>query len=631
MKNQFCLMLCCWMMVCSLMACMNSVEEDEMLHPGTVPISFSGKVNKISQTRVSDKALEPGDELGLMAVLSGGSLSGPRYIDNVLLRASEGTALLPDELLYYPEGEGTYLDFVAYHPYSLPGMAQGSSRIKVKVEGDQRVKKNRSLSDFLVAVKKKVGASRESVSLSFKHKLAKVKVELVLKSEKEADVLLAADPELRACGFMTEAQYDFATDVFSDASAPEMVFLSGSWKKSGTKLVGKEMIVVPQAVQQEQQFLTLEVRGKLYTCRLSASSLGSNSQRIISVAFHEAVDSELAGLVGEVQDWSDGALMEEKSESVYALTQVQTGVLGCVQSNIYHICYQGRLLAELCKEYLRLPDAGIDSPAWVLYPAHEGVVSLSEGTVLELLDESGPVHGGKITWNQEDNTAVYVPGTSAPVRSFFLNESGKVALTRPEKPLAVQVKAYELKDVRGDEVKRYGLVKIGTQYWMRESLKADGYTDGKQLPLKQMMSAEACRLVSEKGDVFYNREAVNGGKMAPQGWKIPERTEWMKLVDYVGSAAALKAGTWALLSSTPGELAPVTNRAMFMGYPAGMWMNQLSGSASVLFLWTLNEGGLQAAEQGFCLAAHQEQAQWINVTNPNTKLSKGLSIRLLRK
>lgn len=618
-------------MVCSLTACTNAVEEEDGDRPGAVPISFSGKVNKISQTRVSDKALEAGDELGLMAVLSGGALSGSRYIDNVLLRASEGAALLPDEVVYYPEGEDAKLDFVAYHPYSLSGVAEGSSRMAVKVACDQRVKRNRSLSDFLVAVKNKVGASRERVSLSFKHKLAKVKVELALQSEEEADALLAADPDLSACGFMTEAQYDFASDVFADASAPEVIAFSGSWKKSGTKLVGKEMIVVPQAVQPEQQYLTLEVRGKLYTCRLSASSLGSNSQRVISVAFHEAVDSELAGLVGEVQDWDDGALTEEDTESVYALTQVQTGVLGCGQSNIYHICCQGRLLAELCKEYLRLPDAGIDSPAWVVYPAHEGVVSLSEGLVLELLEVKEPVHGGKIAWNPGDNTAVYVAGTSAPVRSFFLDEAGKVVLTRPEKPLAVQVKAYELRDVRGDAVKYYGLVKIGAQYWMRESLQADGYTDGKRLPLKQAMGAEACWLASESGDVFYNREAVNGGRMAPQGWKIPERAEWESLVKYVGTVAALKAGTWELLSSAPGELAPVTNRAMFFGCPAGMWMDRLTGAASVLFLWTMDEGGVQAADQGLCLTAHQAAAQWINVTNPNTMLSKGLSLRLLRK
>lgn len=100
MKYSFFVMLCGWMMACSLTACTNVVEEEEAGRPGAVPISFSGKVNKVSQTRVSDKALEEGDELGLMAVLSGGTLSGSRYINNVLLRASEGAALLPDEVVY---------------------------------------------------------------------------------------------------------------------------------------------------------------------------------------------------------------------------------------------------------------------------------------------------------------------------------------------------------------------------------------------------------------------------------------------------------------------------------------------------------------------------------------------------
>lgn len=631
MKKIIFLVLCCWVAMCCLTACVNSIEEvEEAYHPGTVPITFSGKVSKLSQTRVTDKALEEGDEVGLLAVISGNSISGNRYIDNLLLKTSTGSALTPNELVYYPEGEGAKLDFIAYHPFVKQGIPGGSSRMSVRVEKDQSDDKKRNLSDFLIAKKNKVGASKESVQLSFKHKMAKVKVELILNDEKTAEDILASNPVIKACGFMTQAIYDVASDEFSELSNPEIITLSGSWKKSGSKLIGKEMIVIPQTLSSETQYLALEVRGKLYTCKLSASSLGSNSQRVISIVFTEAEDSSLAGFVGEVQDWNEGAVAEEQAESSYLLGAIQTELLSCSQSNIYHIFSNGQLLAELCKEYLRLPDAGIDAQAWVIYPAKGGVVELAEGTVLELLGVSESVHGGKIQWNTENHSVRYQAGTSHPIKSFYINDQGEIVFEKPEKTLTVHVKTYMLRDIRGDEVNRYGLVKIGSQYWMREEIKASKYVDGTPIKLQQTMSQDACYLRSESGHFFYNREALLTGKMAPKGWIIPQDKDWKVLADYVGEASALKSGNWTPLSGVSTEVAPVTNLAMFYAEPVGIWMDLYQGKGSLQLFWSMEDETAQVASKAFGLVANYSDIQWVNNINSKTSLSKGLSLRFIR-
>ncbi|EJW95395.1 hypothetical protein EVA_16498, partial [gut metagenome] len=166
-----------------LTACVNSVidEEEEKvnLREGSIPISFSGRVSKAVSSRVSDKALELGDKVGLMAMLSGTPVTGRRYLDNLLLTASAEGALVPERTVYYPEGNESKLDFLAYYPYSLDGISEGSSQMTVTVQADQRSDENWDQSDFLIANKAKVSASTKSVKLTFKHKLAKLKIELI--------------------------------------------------------------------------------------------------------------------------------------------------------------------------------------------------------------------------------------------------------------------------------------------------------------------------------------------------------------------------------------------------------------------------------------------------------------------
>ena len=638
MRNLFCLFakyvyVFLVLSVSLLTACVNSISDDEVSLPaeGTVPISFTGKVSRATSTRVSDKALEVGDQVGLMAMLSGTSVQGQRYIDNLLLETSAENALVPERVVYYPEGNDTKLDFLAYYPYRKEGIPAGNSQMTVTVMHDQSTDADWDKSDFLVAGKTKVAASTNSVALTFKHKLAKVKVELLPESKEDIDHLLSSNPSVSACGFCTQTDYDFATDAFANPSAPAVIRMAGTWKKSTDKLVGMEMIVVPQEINADSQYLVLELNGKIYTCPVSAAVLNSNTQRVITIRVKETIDHILSGFVGEVEDWGEGTVQEEESGMEYQLTDIHTALLSFAKSNIYHLYADGKIVAEVCKEYLRLPEAGIDSQALVLYQAKDGVVDLKQGMVLELLDEEESIHGGSISWDVESGQVQYTPGSSAPVRTFYVNEQRKAVIEKPASPLMVHLKNYQLQDIRGNAVNYYGVVKIGTQYWMQEELNTTKYIDGKALTLRTETGTGAGYFVStDKKHVFYNGEAIVEGELAPAGWRIPKIADWDALVDYVGDLAALKAGQWESLSG--GELAPVTNKSFFNAYPVGMCAPKAYGGAGkIIGFHSLDEAGTAVEKQSLILVGDIAEYTLQSTFDAKLKVYKGCSIRCLRK
>ena len=617
-----------------LTACVNSVMDEEEgkahLQEGSIPISFSGKVSKTTSTRVSDKALELGDRIGLMAMLSGTPVSGQRYLDNLLLTASAEGSLVPERTVYYPEGDDAKLDFLAYYPYCSDGVPDGNSQMTVTVQEDQRSDENWDQSDFLVATKTKVSASTNSVTLTFKHKLAKLKVELVPEKVEDMDALLDADPILKASGFYTEATYDFATEMFSDLSKEGVIQAAGAWKKSSGKLVGKELIVVPQEIKQNKQCLILELNGRIYTCQLTDAVLNSNSQRVITIRVKESADNILPGFIGEIDEWGEGTVQEEESETDYKLMAVQTSFLSFNESNIYQLFYAGEPLAEICKEYLRLPDQEVDAQAIVLYPCKNGKADLMQGTVLELLGVSEHVHGGQIEWNTETNSVKYTAGTSAPIRTFYLNGEGEIAFEKPDDALMVHVKNYLLQDIRGTEVRYYGVVKIGTQYWMQEELGTTYYTNGQALVQRTSITDGDGYFITENQDILYNGGVLQHGEMAPAGWRIPKIADWEALVEYVGGVAALKAGKWESMDSvTP--VAPATNLSFFNGHPIGLWASKFAGGNSTTAYWSLNETGTDVVDKSLFLIGNIDEYALQNTYYEKLQAYKACSIRCLRK
>ena len=92
----------------------------------------------------------------------------------------------------------------------------------------------------------------------------------------------------------------------------------------------------------------------------------------------------------------------------------------------------------------------------------------------------------------------------------------------------------------------YTSVKIGDQVWMKENLKTTKYNNGADIPLVTDNTAWSglstpgyCWYNNDIGnkDVYgalYNWQAVNTGKLCPDGWHVPTDEEWDVLVEYAG-------------------------------------------------------------------------------------------------
>lgn len=93
----------------------------------------------------------------------------------------------------------------------------------------------------------------------------------------------------------------------------------------------------------------------------------------------------------------------------------------------------------------------------------------------------------------------------------------------------------------------YSIVEIGTQVWMAENLNTTKYYDNTTISYvtdnktwSNLSEGAFCwtDYISDPSDAiygaFYNWYAVNTGKLCPQGWHVPNNTEWITLTNYLG-------------------------------------------------------------------------------------------------
>ena len=607
--------------------CINDISEESSV--GNVPIRFVAEVNNgKTATRVLDTSFEEGDKIGLFACINGVGLDGERYIDNLLLECEGGSDLLPKESVFYPQG-GSSLDFVAYYPYREGALQDGGTMMAVSVSQDQREHSAYSESDFLVASEEGVASSSNPVPLNFRHALSKLEITLIPETEEQLAEMLEDNPKVIACNFYTEAIYDLKECTLNSLSSQADIMAAGDWQESDGKLVGKRVIVVPQSVTPDEQYISIEWRGHIYTCAIEAYELVSNSQRTLQISMSAVNDNELSGVAGSVEDWGEPTIQDE-TDATLENKAVHLASLSFDASDIYRIYSDGQAVAEICKEYL-LTD-NVASRAIVAYPMNGQKADLTQGVVLELLDEAGNVHGGSIRWDEGTKQPVYQEGFSEPWRKIYLTADGGIVHDKPADALAVSVSAYVLKDGR-DGSNTYPLVKIGTQYWMKENLRAKSYRDGSALSMQTEQGEGISGYYKPDGEeiYFYNGEAILANTLAPRGWRIPTTEDWETLRDYVNNDASLiRAGDWEA-PDIEDPVLPCSNLTGFDGYPVGMWhRGEYWNSTKMVGYWTLDNAGTVIPEETVFLMGTVNEIYWNSTISSAGDFYKALSVRCLR-
>lgn len=539
--------------------CVNHIpEEPTILSPSEIPINISTNIS-CAQSRISNNKFENDDAIGLYVTSESQSLNESRYIDNMRFTCT-AEGLIPDEEVFYPSGNNKF-DFISYYPYQKKAIATNTSNIKIAINANQSSPSGYSVSDFMVAKVTGVSASTKSVKLDFEHKLCQLNIVLKL-TENENIQEIKKSAAVFISNACTQATYDFNTNEFSAHNTPQQIVLNGDWiiNEEKKELTGKKILLIPQ--QANNYEIILHINGSTFSSPLPDDLvIASNKSSKAILTYTPQIG--ISKLEPSICEWEEGNSknipLKEQSTSI-RLAELNFG-----QTGVHQIMTASHtVVAEVCKEYLL--GSNIDDQAIVLYPA----ATPNKGTVLQLLNASGDMHGGSLAWDISSNSFTYTAGSSAPITTLYVNAQGDIVFEKPTDPQIVTAIGNVLTDTRGTETLSYPIIKIGMQYWMGENLNTTRYNDGKSTITKitDLTKATAGYFLKENNR-YYNQAAVIKGTLAPKGWKIPTNTEWEMLKKYVNNTSSvLKAGTQWTASS---GIDKANNKTGFNAQPIGFY------------------------------------------------------------
>ena len=150
--------------------------------------------------------------------------------------------------------------------------------------------------------------------------------------------------------------------------------------------------------------------------------------------------------------------------------------------------------------------------------------------------------------NKSGNNLQYHTGDFLKLTGFA--GGGKYSTVNMLVPGNTQTVTFTFMACTDGDNNNYTVVKIGTQTWMEENLETTTYNDGGAVPLvpdnktwdsTYLTSAPAYCWYNDSVKyksiygALYNWYAVNTNKLCPTGWHVPDTTEWITLMTYLGS------------------------------------------------------------------------------------------------
>jgi uncharacterized protein (TIGR02145 family) len=181
------------------------------------------------------------------------------------------------------------------------------------------------------------------------------------------------------------------------------------------------------------------------------------------------------------------------------------------------------------------------------------------------------ISGTTIIGLQKTIISNLVPNSTYYIRAFARNAIG---ISYSSEKTFKTLGAMQISDVEGNV---YNTVQIGSQIWMKESLKTTTFNDGTQIPVWSTYFGT--------GYNYYANIPANGSKygliykyytmadpkgVCPVGWHVPSDTEWNVLINFLGgpniAADKMKESgqaNWIAPTS------PATNSSGFTALPGG--------------------------------------------------------------
>lgn len=572
-----------WMMSC-LISCICLFPACKGDNTSSNPDEYISLFPKIRHNpiRINDTFFEPGDEIGVFVVpyLEGntqpGDISQSTYAVNVPHIYTNGSWQPPvGEPVRWPSG-GRFVDIFSYYPYAEGFGESNPLAVPFTVESDQSTAENYNNSDLLWAEALSVAPQRTPVELIFGHRLSKARVNIrseidILDADFESAVITILNVNTSclvdlSIGNITAASPSVAGNV---TTFPHPTPIAGYRKTV-------EGIIVPQVISQGVPFIRIEFAdGRRFTYTPDVDLVfDSGYERSFNIVI---TAQGLAVTVLGINNWSIASeINAEINEQLPKVVDLRT--IDWNQSKVHSIYDNGIFIAEVCWEYLfsTVAASRVDYPAIVVYTVNtEGDVNRTTGYIAQALNRNrntitqeyepntSNVHGGNVTWGANNSLGTFTAGTLPLTNKIEITGSG-INLVPESYITSLTTSPQYATDIDGNN---YSIVKVSSQYWMAENLKAENYRNGDAAEYYYYNNDPNNKDIY--GALYLWTTVADSRGICPQGWHPTENNEFISIYQYLtpNAGGKMKANVlWSNLNN--GD-----NVSGFSGLPGGRRTN----------------------------------------------------------
>lgn len=246
-----------------------------------------------SITRAVGNQWEVNDSIGIFQVPSGSDFSKAVAVNSPHVTSDGNGTFTGKKPLFYPDGEETTYDFIAYHPYKK-GI---STRYAIDVSNQTNLNKL----DFLYAKTTGQDKSNMNVHLKFKHQLTNLVVEVRagkdVASLKGLTVALTNSP--------TQATFDMEKGTLSDGTAIKNIPMKTT--VNNDLLSAKAEAIILPSQREGNQLLFKHPQEGTFTYTFGPGSfIAGKKYKLVATLSKEGTihGVELEGVNSDIEDWN---------------------------------------------------------------------------------------------------------------------------------------------------------------------------------------------------------------------------------------------------------------------------------------------------------------------------------------
>lgn len=521
-----------------LSACYNGINEEQstiITNDDNLPLVIRPFINK-PDTRVSNNQFELSDKIGVF--LFENKEEEKVHINNIPFEYTKGNIFISEQEAYYPKDKKEHLVY-AYYPYQKENNIEDRSSINIEIHDNQSNIREFHRSDFLYAVNEEVKSSKRALQLKFNHQLAQVSILLKVSAPYTSEDLRNINPKIKLINIPTQAKLDLHTGNFDNYTLFKDVTPHTNWETEGNLVKGCKAIILPIETFDKQK-IQIEAEGILYECDFPINaSFHPNTINKITINYVPSKGIEVAEVESNIGGWTDGEDINMDMRPI--LDAISINSFEFNESNIIYLeNSQGDKRAIACKELLTIEES--EFVATTLYPIIDGETQWTEGIILAV-EENKYEHLLSATVNNQPNKLIVTPNQIPPIRYIFTNKEGEICFSEPQESEFTTLRDGVIIDQRKSEVKKYPMVKIGGQLWMKANLDTQYSLDGNKLAHekdKEVINAGYATFSEVPNEKLYNTPLMESEQsICPKGWHIPTSNEVKQLFSYVSNEVYL--------------------------------------------------------------------------------------------